>query len=202
MLKYTLIVFISFLFSFSHLSAQKDSGRIVVNTQIVGRDTLPVLILKPYEAGGKRDPDAMKKFNEMNRMMVNVKYALPYARLAKQTLDQIESAMDTMKNEKEKKIYIKELEKKMKKQFQDEILNMDYDQGRMLIKLIYRETGRTSYALIKEVRGSLNAVLWQTVARLFGNNLKSTYDSLKEDKQIEQIIRNLENQNTPQNNDN
>jgi glutaredoxin len=200
--KIKFIVFISFLVSSSHLSAQKDSGRIVVNTQIVGRDTLPVLILKAYEAGGKRDPNAMKKFNEMNRLIVNVKTVLPYAKLAKQTLNQIESAMDSIKDEKQQKIYIKDLEKQMKSRFSAELKNLTIDQGRILIKLIDRETGNTTYALVKEFRGSISAFFWQKVAQVFGDNLKSTYDSLKDDRAIEQIIRNLDNPNSLQNDGN
>ena len=59
---------------------------------------------------------------------------------------------------------------------------------RQLIKLINRQTGATSYDLVKELRGSLTAFMWQTVACLFGNNLKDTYDPQTEDKEIENII--------------
>jgi len=202
MLKNCLIAILSFLFSFSHLSAQKDSGKFVVNTQIVGKDTLPVLILKQYDVGGKRDPNAIKKFNEMNRLVVNVKTVLPYARLAKQTLDQIENAMDSIKDEKQQKIYIKDLEKQMKSRFSEELKNLNIDQGRILIKLIDRETGNTTYALVKELRGSISAFFWQKVAQVFGNNLKTKYDSLKEDKAIEQIIQNIDNPNLQTNDGN
>jgi glutaredoxin len=202
MLKYCLIIIISFLLSTSFLFSQQDSGKIVVNTQVVGKDTLPILILKQYDVGGKRDPNAMKKFNEMNRLIVNVKTVLPYARLAKQTLDQIEVALDTMKNEKEKNVYVKNLEKEMKSRFSAELRNLTIDQGRILLKLIYRETGNTTYALVKEIRGTLSAFFWQKMAQLFGDNLKTKYDSLKDDRAIEQIIRNIDNPNALQNDGN
>jgi glutaredoxin len=200
--KIKFLFFISFIFSSSYLFAQNDSGRFVVNTQIVGKDTLPVLILKQYDVGGKRDPNAIKKFNQMNRLIVNVKKVLPYAKLAKQTLDQIESAMDSIKDEKQQKIYIKDLEKEMKSRFSAELKDLTIDQGRILIKLIDRETGNTTYALVKEFRGSISAFFWQKVAQVFGNNLKSKYDSLKDDRAIEQIIRNLDNPNAQQNDGN
>ena len=172
--------------------SQKDTSRITLNAQVVGKDTLPVVILKPYDVAEKPDPDAMYKLNKINRMIVNVKTVLPYARLAKTTLHQIESALDTMKNEKDKKAYVKKLETDLKARFSDELKNLNVDQGRILIKLIDRETGNTTYALVKELRGGLSAFLWQSVARLFGNNLKTKYDSLGEDKAIENVIRQLD----------
>jgi hypothetical protein len=65
-------------------------------------------------------------------------------------------------------------------------------QGRILIKLIDRETGNTSYSLVKELRGSLQAFFWQGLARLFGSNLKSEYDANGQDVQIEAIVQQIE----------
>ncbi|MGD0712450.1 MAG: DUF4294 domain-containing protein, partial [Bacteroidales bacterium] len=63
----------------------------------------------------------------------------------------------------------------------------------ILLKLIYRQTGVTSYEIVKELRGSLRAIFWQTIARLFGNNLKVEYDPVGEDKAIEEIVKQIEN---------
>jgi hypothetical protein len=74
------------------------------------------------------------------------------------------------------------------KQYSDELKGLTVNQGKILIKLIDRETGNSSYEMVKELKGSFSAFMWQTVARLFGDNLKSTYDPDEEDRDIENII--------------
>jgi hypothetical protein len=76
----------------------------------------------------------------------------------------------------------------VKNRFEGELTKLTITQGRILIKLIDRETQHTSYDLVKDLRGSFEAVFWQTLARLFGSNLKSTYDANGEDQMIEEII--------------
>ncbi|NLI24406.1 MAG: DUF4294 domain-containing protein, partial [Bacteroidales bacterium] len=65
-------------------------------------------------------------------------------------------------------------------------------QGKLLIKLIDRETGKTSYTLVKELRGSFQAAFWQTVAVIFGSSLKVKYDPQGKDAEIEKIVRKIE----------
>lgn len=65
-------------------------------------------------------------------------------------------------------------------------------QGRILMKLIYRETGKTTYDIVKQMRGGFEAGMWQAVARLFGNNMKTTYDARVEDIMIEKAVRLVE----------
>ena len=66
-------------------------------------------------------------------------------------------------------------------------------QGKVLVKLIDRETGRSSYSLVKELKGSFQATIWQGLAKLFGQDLKATYDPVGEDLMIEVIVRRIEN---------
>jgi hypothetical protein len=177
---------------YSKIFAQKDSSRIIVNAEVIGNDTLPVMVLNPYDVIEKPDPKAIKKLNEMNRLFTNVYKVLPYARIAKATLDEINDTIATMSSEHERKVFIKQKEKEMKERFEKELKNLTIDQGRILIKLIDRETGETSYELVKELRGSLTATFWQGMAHLFGSNLKATYDSVGEDRAVEQIIRQID----------
>ena len=81
----------------------------------------------------------------------------------------------------------------MKKQYGPELTNLTITQGRLLIKLIDRETNNTSYDLIKQFRGSFTAFVWQSVARVFGENLKDEYNANEEDKYIEEILIRIEN---------
>ena len=84
------------------------------------------------------------------------------------------------------------MEKEMRDRFEAELKNLTITQGRILIKLIDRETGETSYELVKELRGTLSATFWQGMAHLFGSDLKTTYDSTSEDNAVEQIIRKID----------
>ncbi len=88
---------------------------------------------------------------------------------------------------------MKEQEQLLREEFEDDIRHLTIRQGRLLIKLIDRETDKTSYELIKELKGSFSAFFWQTVARFFGENLKDQYDPAQEDKYIEEIVHRIEN---------
>lgn len=86
---------------------------------------------------------------------------------------------------------MKQVERDLKEEFEDELKNLTVTQGRILIKLINRETGVTSYDLIKEFKGGFSAFLWQGVAKLFGSNLKDDFDPT-EDAMIDYIVRKIE----------
>jgi len=84
------------------------------------------------------------------------------------------------------------VEENLKKEFTEDLKNLTITQGRILIKLIDRETGKSSYTLIKELRGSFSAFMWQSLASLFNSSLKVEYDAEGEDKPIEDAIRLIE----------
>jgi len=81
----------------------------------------------------------------------------------------------------------------LKKEFEGQLKQLTVKQGRILIKLIDRETGKTSYDLVKQLRGSFSAWMWQGLAKLFGSDLKSEYDAKGEDRMIEVAIAQIEN---------
>ena len=174
--------------SFS-VCAQSDKKTIVLEAVIIGRDTLPVVNLAVFHLEAKMDPEALKSLQKFYRLRNNVLKVLPYARLAGVKLKEINDYKASLSNESQRKAYTKAEEKKLKKQFEGELKNLTISQGQILIKLIDRETGHTSYDLVKELRGSLQAFFWQGLARVFGSNLKTEYDSLNTDKAIEAIIR-------------
>lgn len=127
------------------------------------------------------------------RLIHNVKKAYPWARMAGRKLAEVEIHMATLETEKQQKEYIRVVEKELLGDYKDDLKKLTVTQGRILIKLIDRETGDTSYELVKELRGNLSAALWQALARLFGSNLKSKYDAGGEDRLIEEIIILIEN---------
>jgi len=165
-----------------------------VKTQatLIDGDTVPMLNLSTVLIISQRQfrsPDEAVKFYMLCR---DVKIAYPYAIMAEATFRQCEQTMQTMTSESEKREYLKKMEGQMMSEYKDNLKNLTINQGRILIKLINRQTGTTSYEMVKELRGSLSAFMWQTVARLFGNSLKDTYDPQTEDKEIENIIQMIE----------
>jgi hypothetical protein len=96
--------------------------------------------------------------------------------------------MRNLNSDKERKDYIKKVEKDVFANYEGDMRDMTITQGRLLIKLIDRETRNTSYTLIKDYRGKFAAAFWQGVARIFGTNLKEEYDPYGDDALIESII--------------
>ena len=127
------------------------------------------------------------------RLVYNVKKVYPYAQLINYYYYEVEQAMKYM-DDKERKDYIKRMEKYLRQRFEDELVNLTVTQGIILVKLVNRQTDKTTYEIIKDFKGKFNAQFWQTVARLFGNNLKAEYDPVhnKEDRWIEYIISQIE----------
>ncbi len=123
------------------------------------------------------------------RLIYNLKVVYPYALLAARKLEEMNREFVNFRTERERREFVKQVERELMDEFEDELKSLTLTQGRLLIKLIDRETGNTSYELVKELRGSFSAFFWQTVARLFGSNLKSRFDAENEDKLIDQILR-------------
>jgi hypothetical protein len=128
------------------------------------------------------------EYRRYTRLIYNVKKAYPWAKLAGEKLAEVEAEMLLLETEKEQKEYIKKVEDELLGEYTEDLKKLTITQGRILIKLVDRETGDTSYELVRELRGKLSAVFWQALARLFGSNLKSEYDAYGEDRLIEEII--------------
>ena len=88
---------------------------------------------------------------------------------------------------------MKQVEKELLDEYEDDLKKLTITQGRILIKLVDRETGATSYELVKELRGSFSAFFWQAFARIFGSTLKAEYDPYGEDRLIEEIVLLIDN---------
>lgn len=159
---------------------------------IEGEDTVPVVNLPNVDIVDIANPDYMKDLQAYYRLRHNVIKVYPYARLASVKLHEMEFNMKDMKSEREKRKYRKSVEEQVRKDFEDQIKKLSIKQGDMLIKLIDRETGQTSYELISQLKGSLNAFFSQGLARLFGHNLKEKYDPEGDDKTIEMIVNQIE----------
>jgi hypothetical protein len=127
------------------------------------------------------------------KLVYNVKKVYPYAKLAGKKLHDLNEQYLELDLEKDRKAYSKQVEESLKAEFESELRKLTVSQGRILLRLVDRETGNTTFEILKDFRGSLPAVFWQTIAKIFGSNLKTRYDpSSGEDKTIEQIITQIE----------
>ena len=121
------------------------------------------------------------------RLRYNVMKVLPYARFAAQRYNQLQRDLALTGDKHKQKELINACETQIKDLFNKEIKDLTISQGEVLIKLINRETGNTSYAMVKDLKGGFKAFLLQSAARLFGHDLKETYDP-EEQKDIENIL--------------
>lgn len=165
----------------------------LVRTTVINGDTLPLLYLREVTIFPPRVFKSKREAKRYSKLVRKIKKVLPYAKLAQIKLMQIEIQMRKIPTEEGRKEFLKITEKKLRADFEDEIKKLTISEGRLLIKLIDRETGKTSYELIKQLKGSLTAFLYQQIARLFGENLKDEYDAQGEDKYIEEIVIRIEN---------
>jgi hypothetical protein len=100
--------------------------------------------------------------------------------------------LEAQKTDRARKKYMKKIEDELWKAYGDEIKNLTYTQGQILIKLIDRETEKSGYILLKELRGNFRAFFYQGFAKLWGYNLKIEYDPSGEDWMIEYIVQKIE----------
>lgn len=122
-----------------------------------------------------------------NRLRYNVMKVMPYALFAKRRYEQLEQEIALTSNKREQKKLIKACDAEIKQMFNKEIKELTITQGKILTKLVDRELGRTTYDIVKQTKGGVTAFVYQSVARVVGHNLKSTYDP-EEDRDIEVII--------------
>lgn len=189
-MKRFLFIFLLFIpfFTFSQSETQKN----YVKARVVDGDTIPDITLDEVEVLLMKFPKKRKARRRLNRYILNVKKVLPYAKLAGAKLRDYEVILKNAESDKERKKIMKQAEKEINEEYGDQLKDLTFSQGLILIKLIDRETGNSSYALVQELRGKFTAFFYQAFARLWGYNLKTTYDPEGEDRQLEVIVRLIE----------
>ena len=197
---YILFFFLAVVFVTDKVQAQPvphSDSLNVMEMVVVDGDTIPmfrfpvVYVRPPLVFKNKREK---RQYGRLKRYVVKV---YPYAEVAGEMLKDFDDTLRTIKSEKKRKKYLESVEEELKAEFEGELKNLTIKQGIILVKLIDRETGNTSYELIKSLRGSFSAFLWQSLARLFGQNLKLEYDPDGEDYLIEEIVQQIESGEIP-----
>ena len=166
---------------------------IIVSAIIYNGESMPFKELEMVYVSNL-SPDKLAQFIQAyNRLRNAVYVTYPYARTAGITLNDVNAHLEKI-SKRERKKYIKSREKELKEQFADPLSNLSVYQGRVLMKLINRQTGNNCYNIIKEYRGGVNARFYQTVAFFFGSSLKQDYDLAHDatDRQIESIVKEID----------
>ena len=134
-----------------------------------------------------RSNEERKSFFKLKRRVLKV---YPFAIETKQKVDSLNYELNKIGKKRKKRKYIKAVTKLVKKQYTKALKNLTMKEGRILIKLIYRETGISTYDLLREYRGWWNTTMWQTFARMYDLNLKTSFDpiNVREDMFIDKII--------------
>ncbi|MCF8257479.1 MAG: DUF4294 domain-containing protein [Flavobacteriales bacterium] len=158
---------------------------------IIGADTIPLVSLPPVNAVAKRTFPNKRAEKKYDRLVYHVKKVLPYAKLAGKRMKEVEDELKTL-GPKDRKRRLKDLEKEIKRDYEGELKKLSFTQGRILIKLLDRETGQVSYDIIKEFRGGFTAWFFQGIAKMFSYDLKQEYDPEKDDRLIESIVQKVE----------
>ena len=181
-----LLLVIALLSIFSASSIAQDK-LLVAPFTIVNGDIFFITDVAEVKVLAFKNKEEKKKYNILKRRVVKV---YPFAMSAKEKLISIQIGLDSIPKRRHKKRYTKEVAKWVKEEYADRLKNLTMSEGKILVKLIYRETNTTSYEIVKSYRGRFNAFFWQTMAKFWDNNLKTEFDSVnnRQDMQIEHIL--------------
>ena len=193
-----ILVLSGMLIGFVSLGQQLPNPRygardtIVVPFVVYQGDTIPARDLEICYVTAPMSDAMKKRLAEWTRLRNAVYVTYPYARKAGAIMNDMNVKLATMKESDQRKKYLKSREAELKKEFTEPLTNLSIYQGRILMKLINRQTGNNCYDIIKEYKGGITARVYQTVAFFFNSNLKQPYDANGDDKQIELIVQEVE----------
>jgi hypothetical protein len=164
----------------------------VLKTATYDGNTYPIVELREIKVYAKGNRKNKFNYHKYLRLVYNVKKAYPYALIVRKEMIRVNSLLQDMPDDRQRKVFLQKYEKDIFREYEDQLSQFTISQAKILIKLIDRETQSTSYTLIADYRGKFSASFWQGIAKIFGTNLKSTYDPEGEDYLIEQIICEIE----------
>ena len=188
----SILLLFSITFSNPGIAQVQANDTILLGGIVLDGDTLAVAFLDEVEIVGKLSRKQAKKHAANARLRHNVYKTYPYAVIAADVLKDVDEHLANLPEKQARKAYLKTVEKELKSRFKGELENMTISQGQVLVKLINRQTGENCFDILKEVKGGFNAVVYQSIALLFSNNLKKEYDPEGADREIELIVQEIE----------
>nr|WP_229730292.1 DUF4294 domain-containing protein [Mangrovimonas yunxiaonensis] len=186
------------MFGFGQGSLEPEKDSLEGKYIIVKGDSIPrkaidleeVMILHKLKFDDKL---ARRRYLILRRKTIKV---FPYAKLAAERLETLTQRLADIENKREKKRYTKIIQKYIEEEFTEELKNLTKTEGQILVKLIHRQTGVTTFDLVKDLRSGWRAFWYNSTANVFNISLKETFDpeNDKEDYLIEDILqRNFQN---------
>jgi hypothetical protein len=155
-------------------------------------DTIPCSWLEDVYVTGRLRGIYKKRYAEWTRLRNAVYVTYPYAIKASEVMNEINAQLVNVKEKGKRKEIIQSREKELKSEFADKLTQLSVYQGKVLMKLIYRQTGNNCYEIIDGYKGKFNAGFWQTVALIFGSSLRQNYDPSGDDHDMEIIVQDVE----------
>jgi len=170
-----------------------SSGPVRLAAVVVEGDTIPYIFLPEVEKRGPAPRGIARKREHWNRLRYNVRKVYPYAVIAAEVLRDVDANLARIGSDKRKrKAYLASVEAELNRRFKGELTDLTITQGQVLVKLINRQTGKPVFHIIREMKSGFSAVMYQSVALLFKNNLRREYDPEATDRDIEMMVRELE----------
>jgi Domain of unknown function (DUF4294) len=189
-LKKIILLLVIFISSSNIVHAQTGVNDTLVRYAVVyNGDTIEAKTLSNVEILSLVSNANMEMRAKMTRLRNAIIVTYPYAMRSGLILNDMNVKLAGITEKSERKDYIKSREKELKKEFTDPLSNLSIYQGRVLMKLINRQTGNNCYDIIKEYKGGLTARFYQTVAFFFSSNLKQDYEPDGDDHEIEMILK-------------
>lgn len=182
------VVFAVGSFSVYGQSNSAEPALSVVQAIIVGNDTIPFFVLPTYYCYPPLKFKNKKEEQFYWRTVRDVKVVLPYVRHIRKVMDKTNESLMSMPDKASRDAYMKNFEKRIYKENETKFKDLTLNQGKLIIRLLDRETNNTSYELIKAYRGSFSAEFWQVFAVVLGADLKTKYGTKEEDAVIERVI--------------
>lgn len=192
MKKCIFLLFLGTLLAFYSFGQDNSSAQKWVSATINNGDTIPLVHMNTMHVVSHRTFKNARQKAKYDRLKYNVTKVYPYAKLAGDLLVLYADSIAAAETDRERKKFYKMVEHDLRAKYEKELMQLTVTQGTILIKLIDRQTGNSSYEIIKELRSSLTAFFWQSIAIIFDNNLKTKYDPLGADKDIENIVQAIE----------
>ncbi len=187
------------LLTISLLSGMQLSAQIGINDTVRVEafitpegDTIGQSWLPPVWVNGKLTKKWKNYWADWTRLRNAVYVTYPYAKAAGKIMREINVKLVNVHDKQKRRAIIKNREKDLKREFADRLTKLSVYQGKVLMKLINRETGNNCYEIIDEYKGFVAAAFWQTIAVVFGSNLKQSYDPQEKDLDMEKIVRDVE----------
>lgn len=190
-MKQSFYILLFTVFCFGTKAQETDTTDIMMGI-IQNNDTIINKLIKTVVVFPQRKFENKRQYRRYNRYILKVKKVYPLAVEARKLLEKYEPEYYALESKHDRRKLMKELEKELLANHKEELKKWSISDGRILLKLINRETERTPYNLIKDFRGDFSAVFWQGIALLFKNNLKDGYDADEEDKILEEIVTMIE----------